>query len=151
MRDNQYTVDGRIRFSEVDHTRRITLPGIVNYFQDCSTFQSEDIGLGIVHCSERKRAWILSSWQVVVERYPEMGEKIQTSTWATDFKGLFGERNFCMTDENGNDVFISDAETRYLSSEVAGGFTGTIIGLFAVNEKGDGVSRFEKLSVKHEA
>ena len=34
MRDNQYTIDGRIRFSEVDHTRRITLPGIVNYFQD---------------------------------------------------------------------------------------------------------------------
>ena len=36
MRDNQYTIDGRIRFSEVDHTRRITLPGIVNYFQDSS-------------------------------------------------------------------------------------------------------------------
>lgn len=70
MRDNQYTTEGRIRFSEVDHTRRITLPGIVNYFQDCSTFQSEDLGLGIMHCSERKRAWILSSWQVVVERYP---------------------------------------------------------------------------------
>ena len=73
MRDNQYTTEGRIRFSEVDHTRRITLPGIVNYFQDCSTFQSEDLGLGIMHCSERKRAWILSSWQVVVERYPEIG------------------------------------------------------------------------------
>ena len=94
MRDNQYTIDGRIRFSEVDHTRRITLPGIVNYFQDCSTFQSEDLGLGIEHCSEKKRAWILSSWQVVVERYPKIGEKIQTSTWSTDFNGLFGERNF---------------------------------------------------------
>ena len=54
MRDNQYTIDGRIRFSEVDHTRRITLPGIVNYFQDCSTFQSEDLGLGIEHCSRKK-------------------------------------------------------------------------------------------------
>lgn len=53
MKDNQYTIDGRIRFSEVDHTRRITLPGIVNYFQDCSTFQSEDLGLGIEHCSEK--------------------------------------------------------------------------------------------------
>lgn len=75
MRDNQYTIDGRIRFSEVDHTRRITLPGIVNYFQDCSTFQSEDLGLGIEHCSEKKRAWILSSWQVVVERLPKIGER----------------------------------------------------------------------------
>ena len=117
MRDNQYTTEGRIRFSEVDHTRRITLPGIVNYFQDCSTFQSEDLGLGIIHCSERKRAWILSSWQVVVERYPEIGEKIQTSTWATDFKGLFGERNFCMTDENGNDVAYANSLWVYMDIE----------------------------------
>lgn len=32
MRDNQYTTEGRIRFSEVDHTRRITLPGIRELF-----------------------------------------------------------------------------------------------------------------------
>ncbi len=37
----------------------------------------------------------------MVERYPKIGEKIQTSTWATDFNGLFGERNFCMTDSEG--------------------------------------------------
>ena len=114
MRDNQYTTEGRIRFSEVDHTRRITLPGIVNYFQDCSTFQSEDLGLGIMHCSERKRAWILSSWQVVVERYPEIGEKIQTSTWATDFKGLFGERNFCMTDAEGKKLAYANSVWAYM-------------------------------------
>ena len=41
MRDNQYTTEGRIRFSEVDHTRRITLPGIVNYFQDCRTVSGD--------------------------------------------------------------------------------------------------------------
>lgn len=117
MRDNQYTIDGRIRFSEVDHTRRITLPGIVNYFQDCSTFQSEDLGLGIEHCSEKKRAWILSSWQVVVERYPKIGEKIQTSTWATDFNGLFGERNFCMTDSEGKDVAYANSLWVYMDME----------------------------------
>ena len=117
MRDNQYTVDGRIRFSEVDHTRRITLPGLVNYFQDCSTFQSEDLGLGIEHCGEKKRAWILSSWQVVTERYPEIGEKIKTSTWATDFNGLFGERNFCMTDEKGQDVAYANSLWVYMNVE----------------------------------
>ena len=47
QRDNQYTFKSRVRFSEVDHTKRITLPGIVNYFQDCSTFQSEELGLGV--------------------------------------------------------------------------------------------------------
>ena len=93
QKNNRYTFEGRIRFSEVDHTKRITLPGLINYFQDCSTFHSEELGVGIDHCAERRRAWVLSAWQVVVERYPVMGEKIRVSTWATKFDGLFGIEN----------------------------------------------------------
>lgn len=100
-RNNRYTYEGRIRFSEVDHTRRVTLPGIINYFQDCSTFQSEELGVGLAYCAEHRRAWILSAWQVMVSRYPVMGEKVSVSSWATKFEGLLGMRNFCMTDEGG--------------------------------------------------
>ena len=99
QRDNQYTFKSRVRFSEVDHTKRITLPGIVNYFQDCSTFQSEGLGLGVDHFAKHKRAWILSAWQVVIDRYPFLGEEISVSTWATEFNGLYGLRNFWMEDE----------------------------------------------------
>ena len=99
QRDNQYTFKSRVRFSEVDHTKRITLPGIVNYFQDCSNFQSEELGLGVDHFAKYKRAWILSAWQVVIDRYPSLGEEISVSTWATEFNGLYGLRNFCMEDE----------------------------------------------------
>ena len=41
-RDNEYEIEGRVRFSEIDHRRRMTLPAIINYFQDCSIFQSEE-------------------------------------------------------------------------------------------------------------
>ena len=30
-----YTFESRVRFSEADHTELLTLPGLVNYFQDC--------------------------------------------------------------------------------------------------------------------
>ena len=33
-----YTFESRVRFSEADHTELLTLPGLANYFQDCSTF-----------------------------------------------------------------------------------------------------------------
>ena len=75
-RNNSYTFDTRIRFSEVDHTRRLTIPGMINYFQDCSTFQSEKIGFGFEYLNERNQAWVLLSWQIVIERYPEFNEKI---------------------------------------------------------------------------
>lgn len=99
QKSNKYTLEGRIRFSEADHTRQITLPGIINYFQDCSTFHSESLGVGPSYCAERKKVWILSAWQVEVARYPVMGEHVRVCTWATKFDGLLGLRNFCMKDE----------------------------------------------------
>ena len=94
-----YTFCSRIRYSEVDHHQRLTLPGIINYLQDCTTFHSKDLGLGVECMESRKKAWILSSWQIVVERYPKMGEHIDISTWATGFGGLYGTRNFQILDE----------------------------------------------------
>ena len=42
-----YSFSGRVRYSEIGENGLLTLPGILNYFQDCSTFQSEEVGLGI--------------------------------------------------------------------------------------------------------
>ncbi len=100
-RVNEYTIRSRVRFSEIDHTRKMTLPGIINYFQDCSIFQSEEIGYGLEYLNKQKKAWMLSAWQIVIERYPKLGEEITVSTWASGFKGICGDRNFCMRDEAG--------------------------------------------------
>ena len=104
-----YTFDSRIRYSEIDHHGTITLPGIINYFQDCSTFQSEEIGAGLKVLREKKRAWLLSYWQVVVDRYPALGETVTVGTFAYGFKGLFGERNFFMKDAEGKQVACANS------------------------------------------
>lgn len=46
--------------------------------------------------------WVLGSWQIVVERYPVLGERVTVATAPYDFKGFMGYRNFLMTDEDGN-------------------------------------------------
>ncbi|MDM8125161.1 acyl-[acyl-carrier-protein] thioesterase [Mediterraneibacter glycyrrhizinilyticus] len=97
----RYEFDGRVRYSEIDHRGTMTLPALINYFQDASTFQSEAIGLGMDRLKHDKKAWVLSYWQVIVERYPQMCEKITTGTFATEFKGLYGNRNFYMKDGSG--------------------------------------------------
>lgn len=104
-----YTFESRVRYSEIDHHGTITLPGIINYFQDCSTFESEDTGLGLEVLKERKRAWILAYWQVIVDRYPKLGEQITVGTFATGFKGMFGDRNFVMKDENGQQIACANS------------------------------------------
>lgn len=96
-----YTFDGRIRYSEVDSEGRLTLASLINYFQDCSTFQSEDLGLGIRNLQERHLVWVLCFWQIVVERYPVLGERVVTGTRPYELKNFLGHRNFFMTDEGG--------------------------------------------------
>ena len=78
------------------HCRRFLI-----IFQDCCTFQSEEIGQGMLAVEERKRAWVLASWQVVIDRYPMLGEKITALTKPYAFKGFTGMRNFVLEGENG--------------------------------------------------
>ena len=97
-----YSFESRIRYSEVDQNQELSVTGIINYLQDCSTFQSEDLNLGVTYLQEHHRAWWLSSWQIVIERYPRLGEEIIVSTWPYDFKGIYGYRNFTICDKKGN-------------------------------------------------
>lgn len=96
-----YTFDSRIRYSETDSEGKLTMASLINYFQDCSTFQSEDLGLGMGYLRERHLVWVLSAWQIVVERYPALCEKVTIGTRPYSLKGFLGYRNFYMLDEKG--------------------------------------------------
>lgn len=112
-----YQWDGRIRFSEVGEDKRLTLDGIVNYFQDCSTFQSEDLGNGMEALEALHRVWVLSSWQIVVNEYPKLGERIVTGTWPYEFHRFMGSRNFIMYGEDGRVLAYANSLWSYLNSE----------------------------------
>lgn len=112
-----YCFTGRVRYSEIGENGCLTLPGILNYFQDCSTFQSESLHLGVEDLKKRNRVWVLSSWQVIVERYPGLGEEIETATWAYGFKGFMGLRNFTMKTFNGEMLAYANTFWTYLDME----------------------------------
>ncbi len=112
-----YAFDSRIRYSEIDQSERITLPGIINYFQDCSIFHSESIGFGVNRLKEEGRAWVLTGWQIVVERYPRLGETVKVCTWPTGFKGALGERNFLMRDAEGRRAAYANSIWAYMDKE----------------------------------
>ena len=42
-----YTFDSRVRYSETDPDGFLKIESLLDYLQDCSTFQSEDLGIGI--------------------------------------------------------------------------------------------------------
>ncbi|MDE7222825.1 MAG: acyl-[acyl-carrier-protein] thioesterase [Acetatifactor sp.] len=96
-----YTFKSQIRYSECDSQAKLTLAALLNYFQDCSTFQSEALGVGGEYLTENNLVWVLSSWQIVVNRYPGLCEEVETGTFPYGFKGCFGYRNFLMMTRDG--------------------------------------------------
>ncbi len=74
---------------------------LLNYFQDASTFQSEALGVGGKYLLEHNLVWVLSSWQIVVDRYPRLCEEVVTGTFPYAFKGCLGYRNFIMRTADG--------------------------------------------------
>ena len=112
-----YTWNSRVRFSEIGEDKRLTLDGILNYFQDSSTFHSEDVGNGMEVVESLKRVWVLSSWQIVVNEYPKIAERITLGTWPYDFNRFFGGRNFIMYGEDGRVLAYANSLWTYLSSE----------------------------------
>lgn len=112
-----YTFDGKIRYSETDSEGRLTLAALLNYFQDCSTFQSEMLGLGVKYMKEKHLVWVLSSWQIVVERYPMLCEDVQIGTFPYDFKSFLGSRNFFMKDKEGKYIAKANSLWSLLNTE----------------------------------
>lgn len=95
-----YTFDSRVRYSEISKEGTLALSSIINYMQDCSTFQSEDLGIGVEYLKEQKKVWLLNSWQLQIEKLPLLGERITVGTWAYGFEGMYGYRNFVINNKN---------------------------------------------------
>lgn len=96
-----YTFDSRVRYSEVGVDGNMTIEALLDYFQDCSTFHSEDIGLGVDYLDALHMVWMLSSWQICVNRYPHLCERIVIGTAPYEFRGFIGCRNFEMKTAEG--------------------------------------------------
>jgi acyl-ACP thioesterase len=93
-----YSFNSRVRYSEVDKDKKMDLYSIINYFQDCSTFHSEDVGRGLEYLVSKKRVWLMNAWQIIVNHFPVLGEEITISTWPYDFNSMYGYRNFIIRD-----------------------------------------------------
>lgn len=108
-----YTFNSRVRYSETDEYGRLSVTGLINYMQDCSTFQSEDAKVGVGYLGRNHKAWLLSSWQIMIDRYPKLGERLTVGTWHCAFKGIYGYRNFVIRDVDGHD-FVRAASVWFL-------------------------------------
>lgn len=96
-----FSFSSKIRYSECGVDKKLTLPALVNYFQDCSTFHSADTPGSWDALMEKGLVWMICCWEIEVLRYPSLYEEVEIGTIPYSIKGLLGQRNYCLLDHSG--------------------------------------------------
>lgn len=112
-----YQFESRIRYSETNAQGKLTLLALLDYFQDCTVFQSESIHYGIDYLRDNHRAWILASWHIVLGEQPSLGEHVRICTWPYEMKGFLGLRNFAMDNDEGEHLAWANTTWVYMDTE----------------------------------
>lgn len=110
-----YAFESAVRYSEADADGRLSVGGLVDYFQDTSVQQSDQLlKQGLLPPSARG-FWVLAYWHIRWKRRPVIGERIEAGTFASEFTGAFGRRNFYLNDESG-EAAIADSLWAYVDN-----------------------------------
>jgi len=112
-----YEYKNRIGFSQCDYKKRLMLSELIDIFQDCSTFQSEDVGAGFDFLTEKGLAWVINYWELDIERLPMLCEWVTVGTFPYGMRGFLADRNFYLKDEEGNWLPIADMKDVKLAAE----------------------------------
>ena len=97
-----YEYRKRIGFSECDTDRKLSVTSLIDAFQDCSTFQSEDLGVGFDVLQGEHLVWVINYWELEIGELPHLCDYVTVGTFPYGFKACFGLRNFYMKDEEGH-------------------------------------------------
>lgn len=96
-----YSYEIKVGYSSTDTDLKMTIPAILDCFQDAATFESEVGKINMEYLRNHHLAWLLGSWQIVILRRPYINEQIKVTTFPYDFKGFLGYRNYTLTTTEG--------------------------------------------------
>lgn len=102
-----FEYEGKIRYSETDADLKLSIPGLLNYFQDAAIFEGENISVPMEELAKQHMTWVLNSWQVTWKRMPKVNEDIIIGTVPFEFKGFIGSRNFIMSNKKTGEVLAT--------------------------------------------
>ena len=60
-----YTFNTTVSYSRLDRNGSVPYYEIMNYLQDCSTFQSVALGVGPDHMKEVNKGWVVLAYKIL--------------------------------------------------------------------------------------
>lgn len=100
MEDKNYKTEFIIHYHQVNPYEYATPLTMLHYLEDTAIAHSQAVGQGIEQLKAKKQAWILNQWQLQMESYPVLGERIIIETWSAGFERFYGSRDFLIRDRD---------------------------------------------------
>ena len=104
-----YQLKDRVSYSEVDANLNLTYFDLVNYMQDCSTFHSDEVGVGLSYLTPMNCGWYVTSYEIHINRLPKYMERIVISTYPYQVKGMLAKRLYTIESEEGELLVYADS------------------------------------------
>lgn len=98
-----------VHYYEIDYKKRLLITSLMNYFSDVAVLQGDQKGMDLKFMKENKIAWVLYKWDITIDRYPLLGEKITVSTMPYSFRKFYAYRKYEIKDSSGTVIGRADS------------------------------------------
>lgn len=117
MNNKVYSKEFEIHYYEINKYKEATPVAILNYLEETAGCHSESVGCGIDELKQLGVAWVLSRWNLVMDRYPLWNDKITIETWSSGVERFYATREFLLKDAKGDILGRASSLWVYLNME----------------------------------
>jgi len=98
----EYTRDYFIHYFQSDRNRNVSIVSLIRILEDMAILQSEDVGYGLDFYEREKVGWMLSRWDITVNRLPRFREQIRVVTRPQAMNKFYANRFYWVYDQENN-------------------------------------------------
>ncbi len=107
----------RVRHREADRNGNLKLSSWFDFLQEAAANHAARLGVGLGALQKSGELWVLSRLKLGIRRYPAIGEELTVETYPSGFNRLFANRQFRISDVNGETVAVASSAWLLLSAE----------------------------------
>ncbi len=107
----------RVACYESDSTGKMLPTTAMNYFQEVSTNQGNQLGIGSDFLNQKKLAWFLVKYDIKFIDYPRYQDQVTVTTQATGMEKFCATRRFTILDESSAVKVIADTQWLLINRE----------------------------------
>lgn len=110
----------RVHYYEVDYQGRILPTSLINYLQDITWIQSEEVGLGMKKLFAQNYRWVLYQWDIAIDQYPQYNENLLISTCPLAMDKFSAYRKFEVKSQNGQTLATAMSRWALVNGDTIG-------------------------------